>query len=126
MAPSPQSQSEIREHLAEQLDWRFAERDDVAVAQALYSGEAVDAVHTLDEAGLSPMARGFYLANRRVANGRAKRVLGWRPRYATFVEGLAAVREAESAGTDLARRATDMPSSNSATSRLTASPCAIS
>jgi hypothetical protein len=52
MSPSQQSQSEIREHLAEQLDWRFAERDDVAVAQALYRGQAVDAVHTLDEAGL--------------------------------------------------------------------------
>ena len=52
MATSQQSQSEIREHLAEQLDWRFAERDDAAVAQALYRGQAVDAVHTLDEAGL--------------------------------------------------------------------------
>ncbi len=52
MPPSQQSQSEIREHLAEQLDWRFAERNDVAVAQALYGGEAVDGLHTLDEAGL--------------------------------------------------------------------------
>ena len=52
MATAQQSQSEIREHLAEQLDWRFAERNDAAVAQALYSGEAVDGVHTLDEAGL--------------------------------------------------------------------------
>jgi hypothetical protein len=52
MSTSEQSPSEIREHLAEQLDWRFAERNDAAVAQALYSGEAVDGVHTLDEAGL--------------------------------------------------------------------------
>ena len=43
---------------------------------------------TLDEAGLSPMARGFYAENRRVANAKAKRVLGWRPRYATYREGL--------------------------------------
>ena len=28
-----------------------------------------------------PMARAFYAENRRVANGKAKRVLGWRPRY---------------------------------------------
>ncbi|MCP1469549.1 nucleoside-diphosphate-sugar epimerase [Sphingobium sp. OAS761] len=46
-------------------------------------------LRTLDEAGLSPMARGFYSENRRVANGRAKRVLGWRPRFSTFAQGLA-------------------------------------
>jgi nucleoside-diphosphate-sugar epimerase len=45
----------------------------------------------LDEAGLSPQARAFYDENRRVANGKAKRVLGWRPRYPTFREGLAAI-----------------------------------
>lgn len=39
-------------------------------------------------ASLSPMARAFYADNRRVANGKAKRVLGWRPRYPTYVEGL--------------------------------------
>jgi hypothetical protein len=47
-----QTATEIRTHLAENLSWRFAERDDQAVAQALYQGEAVDAVHTLDEVGL--------------------------------------------------------------------------
>jgi len=45
---------------------------------------------SLDEANLSPMARGFYAENRRVANGKAKRVLGWTPRYPSFREGLAA------------------------------------
>jgi nucleoside-diphosphate-sugar epimerase len=45
----------------------------------------------LEEAGLSEMARGFYMENRRVANGKAKRVLGWQPRYPTYVEGLAAL-----------------------------------
>ena len=49
-------------------------------------------LQTIEEAGLSPMARGFYAENRRVANGKAKRVLGWEPRYPTFVEGLAAIR----------------------------------
>jgi nucleoside-diphosphate-sugar epimerase len=43
----------------------------------------------LDEAQLSPMARAFYAENRRVANGKAKRVLGWQPRYPTYREGLA-------------------------------------
>jgi len=49
---------------------------------------------TLEEAGLSDMARGFYTENRRVANGKAKRLLGWSPRYPTFREGLAAIRNA--------------------------------
>ncbi len=46
---------------------------------------------TIEEADLSPMARGFYAENRRVANGKAKRVLGWAPRYSTYREGLAAL-----------------------------------
>lgn len=45
-------------------------------------------LETLEEANLSEMARGFYMENRRVANGKAKRVLGWRPKYPTYVEGL--------------------------------------
>ena len=49
-------------------------------------------LETLDAAQLSPMARGFYMENRRIANGKAKRVLGWRLRYPTYVEGLAAQR----------------------------------
>jgi nucleoside-diphosphate-sugar epimerase len=40
---------------------------------------------------LSPMARGFYAENRRVANGKAKRVLGWRPAYADYRLGLRAL-----------------------------------
>ena len=48
-------------------------------------------LQTLDEAELSPMARGFYAENRRVANGKAKRVLDWRPKYPTYREGLRAV-----------------------------------
>jgi hypothetical protein len=46
-------------------------------------------LRTLEEAGLSPMARGFYAENRRVANGRAKRLLGWRPAFADYRAGLA-------------------------------------
>lgn len=48
-------------------------------------------LETLEEANLSRMARGFYSENRRVANGKAKRVLGWKPLYPTFVEGLASL-----------------------------------
>lgn len=42
----------------------------------------------LDEAGLSPMARAFYTENRRIANGKARRILGWRPAFPTYREGL--------------------------------------
>ncbi len=42
----------------------------------------------MDDPSLSPMARAFYAENRRVANGRAKRLLGWRPKFADFQSGL--------------------------------------
>lgn len=42
-------------------------------------------------ADLSPAARGFYSENRRIANGKAKRVLGWRPLYPDYRAGLRAV-----------------------------------
>lgn len=54
-------------------------------------------LQTMEEAGLSPMARAFYEENRRVANGKAKRVLGWRPRHPTYREGLRAILAAEQA-----------------------------
>jgi nucleoside-diphosphate-sugar epimerase len=57
-------------------------------------GQAPPPLVALDAAGLSPMARGFYAENRRVANGKAKRVLGWVPRYPTYREGLRAVLDA--------------------------------
>jgi nucleoside-diphosphate-sugar epimerase len=45
-------------------------------------------LHSIADAGLSAPARAFYAENRRVANGKAKRVLGWTPRYPTYREGL--------------------------------------
>jgi len=45
----------------------------------------------LEQADLSPAARAFYAESRRVANGKAKRLLGWRPAYPTFREGLRAL-----------------------------------
>ncbi|MHA6720160.1 Rossmann-fold NAD(P)-binding domain-containing protein [Sphingomonas sp. RS6] len=44
-----------------------------------------------DEAELSPASRAFFAENRRVANGKAKRLLGWRPRYADYRLGLRAL-----------------------------------
>lgn len=46
---------------------------------------------TLEQANLSPMALAFYAENRRVANGKAKRVLGWQPRFADYRIGLRAL-----------------------------------
>lgn len=51
----------------------------------------VPRLQSLDEANLSPQARAFYGENRRVANGKAKRVLGWRPRFADYRLGLRAL-----------------------------------
>ena len=48
-------------------------------------------LQSLDKAELSPMARAFYSENRRVANGKAKRLLGWRPVYPGYREGLRAL-----------------------------------
>ncbi|MDB5687792.1 MAG: epimerase [Rhizorhabdus sp.] len=51
-------------------------------------GRPWPALQSLDEAGLSPMARGFYAENRRIANGKAKRLLGWAPIYPDHAAGL--------------------------------------
>ena len=54
-------------------------------------GCALPPLLSLKEAKLSPQARAFYDENRRVANGKAKRVLGWKLRFPTYREGLAAL-----------------------------------
>lgn len=58
-------------------------------------GQPAPPLLSMDEAQLSPMARGFYAENRRVANGKAKRVLGWKLSYPTYREGLPACLAAE-------------------------------
>jgi nucleoside-diphosphate-sugar epimerase len=55
-------------------------------------GIAPPPVQSLEAANLSPMARAFYAENRRVANGKALRLLNWKPRYPSFREGLRALR----------------------------------
>ncbi len=69
---APCSQNEVIEHACRLL------------------GLPLPPLQTLDEANLSPMALAFYAENRRVANAKAKRELGWAPRYPTYREGLAA------------------------------------
>ncbi len=59
-------------------------------------GMAAPPLQSIEDADLSPMARAFYAENRRVANGKAKRLLGWRPLIPTYREGLAACMEMSS------------------------------
>ncbi|MGB7404385.1 MAG: SDR family NAD(P)-dependent oxidoreductase [Pacificimonas sp.] len=70
---------------------------DVTAYAAGAAGLPLPPLIPLAEAELSPMARGFYSENRRVANGRAKRELGWRPRYLDYRFGLRAIWEEEQA-----------------------------
>lgn len=79
-----------------------ASQADVVAAAAGLLGLPPPPLTTLDEAGLSPAARAFYAENRRVAAGKARRLLGWRPRYPTYREGLASLAAAP-AGTDPAQ-----------------------
>lgn len=72
--------------------------DDQPCSQNLVIESACDllgvpwpALLSLEDASLSPMARAFYGENRRVANGKAKRLLGWTPRFPTYAAGLRAV-----------------------------------
>jgi nucleoside-diphosphate-sugar epimerase len=50
-----------------------------------------------DAAALSPEARAFYSENRRVANGKARRLLDWRPLYPDYRAGLRACINPENA-----------------------------
>ncbi len=84
--------------------------DDAPASQNAVIEQACDLLGTpypplgsLDEANLSAMALAFYAENRRVANGKAKRLLGWTPRYPNYVEGLralSAIASPASASTD--------------------------
>ena len=51
MGYKPQTADDICLNLAKQLDADFAERNDQAVAQALNTGEPIDAVYSLNETG---------------------------------------------------------------------------
>jgi len=71
MGPHRQSAAEIHANLRELLDWQFAERNDQAVAQALHSGQGVDAVYGLDEAGLLDGSSPFWRKAASKATGKA-------------------------------------------------------
>ncbi|MHB8283244.1 MAG: SDR family oxidoreductase [Caulobacteraceae bacterium] len=60
-------------------------------------GVAPPPAQAFDANSLSPMARRFWAESKRISNARAKAVLGWRPAYPSYREGLAAVLAAERA-----------------------------
>lgn len=66
-------------------------QNDVVEEACRLLGREPPPLQSIDDAGLSRMARGFYAENRRVANGKAKRILGWKPLYPDYRQGLAAI-----------------------------------
>ncbi|MDF0487813.1 NAD(P)-dependent oxidoreductase [Sphingomonas sp. H39-1-10] len=70
-------------------DDRPASHDDVVGFAARLLGLPLPPLAPLER--LSPMARGFYAENRRIATTKAKRLLGWRPRYPDYRAGLRSV-----------------------------------
>lgn len=75
-------------------DDRPSSQNDVIDYACGLLGKAPPPLLSLDAAQLSPMARGFYAENRRVANGKAKRLLGWKPNYRDYRQGLDAIFQA--------------------------------
>jgi len=57
-------------------------------------------LQSIDQAALSPMARGFYAENRRISNRKAKRLLNWIPTYSTYKQGLAVISVTETENRD--------------------------
>lgn len=68
-----------------------APQSDVIAYAARLLGLEPPPLIPLDDPSVSPAARAFYAENRRVANGKAKRVLGWRPAYPNYRLGLRAL-----------------------------------
>ncbi|MHA3840347.1 Rossmann-fold NAD(P)-binding domain-containing protein [Sphingomonas aestuarii] len=69
-----------------------APQSDVIAYAARLLGLEPPPLIPLDHPSVSPAARAFYAENRRVANGKAKRVLGWRPAYPDYRLGLRALK----------------------------------
>ena len=70
MSQPRQTVADVQENLRELLDWQFAERNDQAVAHALQSGQGVDAVYGLEDAGLLDGFVAFLEASGIQATGR--------------------------------------------------------
>lgn len=68
-----------------------APQSDVVAYGCQLLGLPVPPLVAMESADLSPAARAFYAENRRVANGKARRVLNWRPRFPDYRLGLRAL-----------------------------------
>ena len=68
-----------------------APQHEIVAHAARLLGMDMPPLQSLEEADLSEAALGFYAENRRVANGRAKRLLGWEPRYPDYKAGMQAL-----------------------------------
>ncbi|MGD2133955.1 MAG: hypothetical protein PVI23_14265 [Maricaulaceae bacterium] len=68
---------------------------DVAAHACRLVGAAVPDEVPLERSDLTGLAREFYSESKRVSNARLKAATGWRPAYPSYVQGLAAVLEAE-------------------------------
>jgi nucleoside-diphosphate-sugar epimerase len=73
------------------VDDEPAPPQDVMEYAASLLGVAAPPDLPFNELGLSPATRRFYAENKRVSNALAKAELGWRPKYPTYREGLAAI-----------------------------------
>jgi nucleoside-diphosphate-sugar epimerase len=71
-------------------DDRPCPQNEVVAYGAALLGVDPPPLQTLEEARLSPAAAAFYAENRRIANGKARRLLGWSPAYPDYRTGLAA------------------------------------
>ena len=69
-------------------DYPAPQADVIAYAAELL-GLEVPPLQKFDSTDLSPMAREFYSESKRVSNARAKSLLGWKPNFPSFREGLA-------------------------------------
>lgn len=70
-----------------------APQHEVIAYAARLLGMDVPPLLSLEDANLSQAALGFYEENRRIANGKAKRLLGWQPRYPDYKTGLQSLRD---------------------------------
>jgi nucleoside-diphosphate-sugar epimerase len=68
-----------------------ASAEDVLIHAAELTGLPLPPQLAWDDPSLGPATRRFYNDNKRVANARAKAVLGWRLQYPTYREGLKAI-----------------------------------
>ena len=78
MGQPRQTTAEVQQNLAELLDWQFAERNDQAVAQAIYSGQGVDVGYGLEEAGLLDDLFAFLTASGIKAHWQTLTIVGVR------------------------------------------------